>query len=167
MTQRAIRICRGRRARITFHQSYVGINGNGGNMSVGSGGAPEQWIRRYYELCGAKDIDRAMEFWGPKGVLRFANHEPVIGREAIHSVLSEIVHNWVKETHTLLNLWELPGGLVAFEMDVAFDRHNGEHVVVPGAAICQVDGGRFLEQRIYVDMSPVFAPSSAASGLGS
>jgi hypothetical protein len=52
-------------------------------------------------------------------------------------------------------------------MDVAFDRHNGEHVVVPGAAICQVDGGRFLEQRIYVDMSPVFAPPSLASGLGS
>lgn len=136
-------------------------------MTVRSGAASEPWIKRYYELCGAKDIDRAMEFWAPDGVLRFANHEPVIGREAIHSVLSGIVHNWVKETHTLLNLWELPGGLVVFEMDVAFDRHDGEHVVVPGASLCQIDGERFLEQRIYVDMSPVFAPSSATSDVGS
>ena len=48
-------------------------------MTVRSGGAPEQWIRRYYELCGAKDIDRAMEFWESKGVLRFANPEPSSG----------------------------------------------------------------------------------------
>ncbi|MFD2416466.1 nuclear transport factor 2 family protein [Amycolatopsis pigmentata] len=134
-------------------------------MSVGKGTASAPWIRRYYELCGAKDIDRAMEFWAPEGVLRFANFEPVVGREAIHSVLGGIVDNWVKETHTLLNLWELPGGLVVFEMDVAFDRHDGSHVVVPGAAVCQVEGERFLEQRIYVDMSPVFAPSDATAGV--
>ena len=136
-------------------------------MTMGSGAASEPWIRRYYELCGAKDIDHAVELWAPEGVLRFANHEPVIGREAIHTALSDIVHNWVKETHTLLKFWELPDGLVAFEMDVAFDRHDGQHVVVHGASICRVDGERFLEQRIYVDMSPVFAPSSATSSVGS
>lgn len=130
-------------------------------MTIAYGAASEPWIKRYYELCGAKDIDSAMDFWAAEGVLRFANHEPVRGRDAIHSVLSQIVHNWVKETHTLLDLWELPGDLVVFEMNVAFDRHDGEHVVVPGAAICHVDGERFLEQRIFVDMAPVFAPSSA------
>ncbi|MTD55422.1 nuclear transport factor 2 family protein [Amycolatopsis pithecellobii] len=121
---------------------------------------PETWIGRYYELCGAKDIDRAMEFWAPEGVLRFANFDPLVGRELIHSTLSELVNSWVKETHTLLNLWELTGGLVAFEMDVAFDRHDGQHVSVPGAAVCRVDGERFLEQRIYVDMAPVFAATA-------
>jgi ketosteroid isomerase-like protein len=135
-------------------------------MTVESGITSEPWIQRYYELCGAKDIDNAMRFWAPEGVLKFANHAPVVGRDAIHSVLSDIVHNWVKETHTLLALYQLPGDLVAFEMNVAFDRHDGRHVVVPGAAICQVEGERFLEQRIYVDMAPVFASSTKTTDAG-
>ncbi|TQM43858.1 nuclear transport factor 2 family protein [Pseudonocardia cypriaca] len=132
-------------------------------MTVDSATGAETWIRRYYQLCGAKDIDGAMEFWAPDGKLTFANFEPVIGRDAIHETLAQIVHNWIKETHSLHHFWLLADDLVAFEMDVAFDRHDGRHVVVPGAAVCRIDDRRFLEQRIYVDMTPVFAPSDAAA----
>jgi hypothetical protein len=87
------------------------------------------WRERHRSSHGILGIRRSSAIREPR---------TVIGREAIHSVLSEIVHNWVKEPQTLLN-----------------------------PSICQIDGERFLEQRIYVDMSPVFAPPSLASGLGS
>ncbi|QJY48023.1 nuclear transport factor 2 family protein [Pseudonocardia broussonetiae] len=132
-------------------------------MTVSPESGAETWIRRYYQLCGAKDIAGAMEFWAPDGKLTFANFDTVIGRDAIHEALAQIVHSWIKETHTLHHLWVLPGDLVVFEMDVAFDRHDGRHVVVPGAAVCRVGDRCFLEQRIYVDMAPVFAPSEAAT----
>jgi hypothetical protein len=121
-----------------------------------------KWIARYYELCGAKEIDGAMEYWAPEGELRFANEEPLIGREAIRSTFKGFVDMWAKETHTLLNLWELPDGIVIFELAIAFRMHDGTELGVQGAAVNRVDGGRFLQQRTYVDMSPVWAAAQAA-----
>ena len=126
------------------------------------------WIARYYEHCGAKEIDAAMESWAPDGELWFANEEPLIGREAIRSTFKGFVDLWAKETHTLLDLWETPGGVVIFELDLAFRMHDGTELGVRGAAVNRVTGERFLEQRTYVDMSPVWAAvqRSAAAPAG-
>jgi ketosteroid isomerase-like protein len=121
------------------------------------------WISRYYELCGAKDIDAAMEYWAPDGELRFANEAPLTGREAIRETFKGFVDTWAKETHTLLQLWELPNDVVIFELGVEFRLHDGEHVRVQGMAYNRVQGERFLEQRTYVDMSPVWAAAAASA----
>lgn len=128
-------------------------------MTVTAGILAEAWIKRYYELADAGDMDGAMEYVAPDGVLRFANHEPLIGRQAIHSAMSELTGNWARQTHTLLDLWELPGNLVAFETEVRFVRHDGTTADVRGAAICRIDGETFLEQRIFVDLSAAFGTS--------
>lgn len=120
------------------------------------------WIARYYELCGTKDIDGAMEYWAPHGELRFANEEPLLGRESIRTTFKGFVDVWAKETHTLTNLWELPDGVVIFELDVAFRMHDGTELGVRGAAVNRVEGERFLEQRTYVDMGPVWAAAQAS-----
>ena len=130
-------------------------------MTVGSD-ATRTWIQRYFEHCGAKDIDAAMEYWAPDGLLRFANDDPIRGRDNIGATFHRFVGNWVKETHTVLDLWELGDGVVIFELHVAFDCHNGSHVEVHGATVCRVDGERFLEQRTYTDMTPVFAQVAGA-----
>lgn len=126
-----------------------------------------EWISRYYEHCGAKDIDAAMEYWAPEGELRFANAEPLIGREAIRSTFKGFVDAWAKETHTLLDLWELPGDVVIFELDITFRMHDGKELGVRGTAINRVEDRRFLEQRTYVDMGPVWAAAQQfAAGAG-
>lgn len=122
------------------------------------------WLHRYYELCET-DIDGAMEFWAPEGQLRFANIEPLIGREAIRSSFKEWVSLWDTETHTIVDLWELPGGVLIFELGVAFRMHDGQEFSVRGAAITRVEDGKFLEQRIYVDLGPVWA-AAQPSGAG-
>lgn len=135
-------------------------------MTSKPGATSATWIKRYYELCGAKDIDGAMEYWAPEGIVRFANEEPLVGREVIRSTFKELVGMWAKETHTVLDLWELPEGLVIFELGVTFLRLDGAEVSVRGATISRVDGERFVEQRTYVDMAPVFVPTLARSGTG-
>ena len=134
-------------------------------MTAALDAEPATWIARYYELCGAKDIDGAMKYWAPEGELRFANEETLIGREAIRSTFKGFVDMWEKETHRLLDLWELPGGVVIFELDIGFRMHDGTELGVQGAAVNRIEGTRFLEQRTYVDMGPVWtAAQQAASG---
>jgi ketosteroid isomerase-like protein len=137
-------------------------------VTTGSGSTSGAWISRYYQLSDDLDWDGVMEYWAPDGVLRFANYEPATGRAEIRARFDELINSWAEAKHTLLNLWDLPGGVVAFELDVAFVRHDGVAVNLVGAAVCQVEGERFLVQRIYVDLSPVFAvtaPQAAADAL--
>jgi ketosteroid isomerase-like protein len=133
------------------------------HMTTVTHAEPASWIARYYELCGAKDIDGAMEYWAPDGELRFANEEPVIGREAIRLSFKGFVDMWQKETHRLINLWELPGGIVIFELDIAFRMYDGNELDVHGMAVNRVDDQRFLEQRTYVDMGPVWAAAQKSA----
>lgn len=134
-------------------------------MTTGTQTGSAAWIARYYELCGAKDIDGAMEYWTPEGELWFANAEPLFGREAIRTAFKGFVDTWAKETHTLVELWELPGGVVIFELDVAFRMHDGVELGVRGASVSRVAGEQFLYQRTYVDMGPVWA-AAQRSGAG-
>jgi ketosteroid isomerase-like protein len=137
-------------------------------MTEIASGASTGWIARYYELCGAKDIDGAMEYWDPEGELRFANEAPLVGREAIRTTFKGFVDNWSRETHTLRQIWELPDDVVIFELDVAFRLHDGREIAVRGMAYNRVVGERFREQRTYVDMSPVWeAAAQAALGPSS
>lgn len=134
-------------------------------MTNGSATTSEVWIRRYYELADELDWDAVMEYWAPDGILRFANFEPCNGRAEIRATFDDLINSWAEERHTLLNIWDLPDGVVVFELGVAFVRHDGVAVDVVGAAVCRVDGERFLEQRIYVDLSPVFAVAAPADAL--
>lgn len=120
------------------------------------------WLRRYYDACET-DIDAAMEFWMPEGELRFANIEPLLGKEAIRASFKEWVSMWAEERHTVVNLWELPEGVLVFELDVDFRMHDGTELGVRGAAITRVQDKRFVDQRIYVDLSPVWAAAQPAS----
>lgn len=132
-------------------------------MKTATQNATFNWMSRYYELCGAKDIDGAMEYWDSEGELRFANETPLVGREAIRMTFKGFVDMWAKETHTLTQLWELPNGVVIFELDVTFRMHDGREFDVRGMAYNRVSGERFLEQRTYVDMSPIWAAAAEAA----
>jgi len=132
-------------------------------MSDESDSSARAWIARYYELCGAKDIDGAMEYWDPDGELRFANEAPLIGREAIRTTFKGFVDMWSKETHTLGRVWAMPDDVVIFELHVNFRMHDGPEVNVRGMSYNRVANERYLEQQTYVDMSPVWTAAAAAA----
>jgi len=130
-------------------------------MTPASGPDSHPWIRQYFTLCAEKDIDAAMEYWAPEGELQFANHPRVIGRETIRNNFKEFVGNWEKETHRIREVWVLDDEHLLVEMRTSFLLHGGGDVTVEGVTFCRIDGERFLEQRTYVDLGPVFAGASA------
>lgn len=133
--------------------------------SVGLDTESAKWIRRYYDLCET-DIEGAMDFWAPEGVVKFANFEAKVGKEAILATFKEWIAMWETETHTLVNLWEEPGGVVIFELDVAFGMHDGTKIAVRGMAYNRIEGGLLHDQRVYVDLGLVWA-AAAAQGSAS
>jgi SnoaL-like domain len=122
----------------------------------------EGWIRDYYRCLDKKDIDASIGYWWPDAVLRFADAEPAVGQQAVRAALTAMVNSVASTTHRPLDFWELPNGVVVFEARVDFVRLDAREVTVAGIAFCQVDGERFLEQRVLVDIAPVYATGTAS-----
>lgn len=118
--------------------------------------ATREWLERYYAAVDAKDIDAALDFFAPDARLRLAGGDPVRGREAIGRMLGAGLDAVEGTRHELKGVWEEDEGHVLFEVDVVYRRRDGHTVTVPGAGVCTVSEGRFTEQRLYADLSPIF-----------
>ncbi len=124
----------------------------------------ETWLREYYLLCDAKDVDGIMEHWAPDAFLQFGGGEPIVGTGAIRSWFAEFMNSLQSQKHKLGRLWELPDGYLFFEAEVDNILHDGRAVTVQGGTICRVKDGQFVENRTYVDISPAGAPVTGSSG---
>lgn len=118
--------------------------------------ATREWLGRYYAAVDAKDVEEALEFFAPDARLRLGGGEPVHGREAIGRMLGAGLAAVDSTHHELKGIWEEEGGLVLFEVDVLYRLRDGRRLTIPGAAVCTVSQGRFTEQRLYADLSPIF-----------
>ena len=63
-------------------------------------------------------------------------------------------------------MWEV-GDVVFVEMDVFYWRLDGSMVVLPCCDIFRVEGNKFLELRIFMDINPVFDPKIAVANTSS
>lgn len=120
------------------------------------------WLGRYYALVDAGRMEESSKFFAEDARLRFANNDPVVGRGRILGVLAALVDSLDGISHDLKGVWEEEDGVLVYEVDVTYARRDGGAVTCPGAVFCKVEGETFLEQRIYVDITPVFAGTGAA-----
>lgn len=118
--------------------------------------ATREWLGRYYAAVDAKDVERALDFFAPDARLRLGGGEAVHGREAIGRMLEGGLRSVEGTRHELEGVWEEDGGLVLFEVRVVYRLQDGRTLTIPGAGVCAVSEGRFTEQRLYADLSPVF-----------
>lgn len=128
--------------------------------SVGLDTESGKMLRRYYDFCET-DVEKAMDFWAPGGSVKFANFEPMIGKETILATFKEWIAMWETEVHILKNVWEQPGGVVIFEMDLEFGMRDGTKIAVSGMAYNRLEDGLLKDQRVYVDLGPVWAAAAA------
>ena len=64
--------------------------------------------------------------------------------------------------HEILNRWEPEPGVAVLEVRVTYERLDGAKATLEGALFGRVDSGRWLEQRIYVDMTPLLEATPPA-----
>ena len=118
----------------------------------------QTWLRNYYRHIDAMDTDAYMAMFTEDARMIFANGDPLEGRDAIRQALTGLLGSVDGIRHILHDTWQVEDDLVAFECDVVYSRKDGKEVTVRGGCFFTfTDDGPCREQRIYVDVSPVFA----------
>jgi ketosteroid isomerase-like protein len=92
----------------------------------------------------------------PDARFRFANADPVTGRDAIQEAVAGFFASIDGLTHHIKNVWEFGDTAVA-QIDVEYRRKDGKTVIVPNADILVYDGELVRDWQIYIDVTPVYA----------
>jgi ketosteroid isomerase-like protein len=104
----------------------------------------------------AFDPDKFVAHLTPDASFRFANAEPVIGREAIKEAVAGFFSSIDGLTHHIKNVWEV-GDTVITQIDVEYRRKDGKTVLLPNADILIYEGDLVKDWQIYIDVTPVYA----------
>jgi ketosteroid isomerase-like protein len=104
----------------------------------------------------AFDPDKFVAHLTPDAKFRFANADPVAGREAVKEAVAGFFSSIDGLTHHILNVYE-SGETVIAQIDVEYRRKDGKSVTVPNADILVFDGDLVRDWQIYIDVTPVYA----------
>lgn len=116
----------------------------------------------YYELIDSGQVHESTRFLSDDIKFTFANAEPVYGKQAVEDSIGLVLAQCTAIKHTIVSFFEQPGddGMthVSFELRIRYDLTNGTVLELPGAGFATLDAeGRFIEERLYGDLNPVFA----------
>jgi len=113
-------------------------------------------VAKIFADIDAFDPDRFVAHLTPDARFRFANADPVIGREATREAVAGFFGTIDGLTHHIRNVWEV-GDTVIAQIDVEYLRKDGKTVIVPNADILVFDGDLVRDWQIYIDVTPVYA----------
>jgi ketosteroid isomerase-like protein len=117
------------------------------------------WYEEFYGAMEAKDIDTVCGMCTEDTRVQFANHEPVSGRHAVREVMLHFWGSIERMHHGFTHVLE-SGDQATLEADVTYTRLDGSLVVIKSGTVIRRQDGLIADQRIYVDLSPLFAGSA-------
>ena len=89
--------------------------------------------------------------------LTFANAPTVTGREAVLAQMTTLLGKVESLAHPLINVWQEDDGVVVFDVASVWRFPDGVEATINACSIFTVTDGKFTDQRIYVDNSPIDA----------
>ena len=123
-----------------------------------------RWARDLYaESVDRKDARGFAAAFTPDAWLRFGNAERIEGRDAIEAAIAQFFTAFAELRHESKGTF-LDGDTLILEAVVTYTRHDRKLVSVPAVTIFRLagaldDGRPVADQcRIYVDLTPLFAP---------
>ncbi len=118
-------------------------------------------VREVFKAVDAKDAPAFAACLTSDAVFRYANAPLVTGPDAIRDAVAQFFGAVHSLRHDLLALWTLDD-MVFCKGEVRYVRHDGSNAgPFPFFNLFRLDGGKIAEYLIYVDISPLFAPSPA------
>jgi ketosteroid isomerase-like protein len=108
------------------------------------------------------DIDRMdaqafASYFAEDGLLRFANADEVVGRDAIEQVIAGFFTTIGGLSHRVLNEWTVDDA-TTLQIEVTYTRLDGGQVTLPAAVIFRRNTEDLVrEYRIYIDQTPLYA----------
>ena len=123
-----------------------------------------RWAQDLYDRSvDRKDAAGFAAAFTPDARLRFANNDWLVGRETIEAAIAQFFTAMIDLSHES-TYTHLAGDTHLLAALLTYTRHDRQRVTVPAAPIFRLAGadesGRPLadECRIYVDLTPLFAP---------
>jgi ketosteroid isomerase-like protein len=89
-------------------------------------------------------------------VLRYANNDEVVGREAIEEAIAGFFTTIKALRHDLREEWSA-GDATILQFDCTYTRHDGGQVTVPAVSILRRGAEAIDDYRVFVDLAPVYA----------
>jgi predicted SnoaL-like aldol condensation-catalyzing enzyme len=120
-------------------------------------GAKGQQIKHFL-TGGAKNLDDFMGFFTDDAKYKFGNAPVMTGKPAIKEFAANARKRVKFVTHDIKNMWEI-GDVVICEMDINYHRLDDSVVSLPCTDIFRMDGNLIRDMQVYVDVSPLMAPS--------
>ena len=89
-------------------------------------------------------------------VLRFANADEVVGREAIEAAIAGFFTTIKGLNHRIVEQWEVEDTTIV-QNEATYTRMDDHQATVPAVTIYRRNGDLIDDYRIYVDLAPVYA----------
>ncbi len=115
-------------------------------------------VKRLFSRGEAFDSAGFVTFFTDNPVYQFGNFEVCLDKEAIKKSADNFFSQINAVYHEIKMIWEV-GDLVFVEMDVTYWRKDNSEISLPCTDIFRVEGDKFSELRIFMDVNPVFDPT--------
>lgn len=115
------------------------------------------WVRGMFTAGDSLDIDRAMSVLTDDVVMRVCNNPPTHGIQAARRSFEELVQNFTKVEHELLNVYDVREDLTITETYVRYTMRDGRVVTNYSCNHLRHRGGKVFDNRIFMDPT-CFAP---------
>jgi predicted ribosomally synthesized peptide with nif11-like leader len=112
-------------------------------------------VKRLFSRGEAFDSAGFITFFTDNPIYQFGNFEICLDKESIQKSADNFFSQISAVYHEIKVIWE-QGDLVFVEMDVLYWRKNGSLISLPCTDIFRVEGDKFSELRIFMDVNPVF-----------
>lgn len=122
------------------------------NAEVGNtASANIQLVEDFVAAINAKDVDKAMSYWGPGPVYHNMPGSPVKGTEAVRGVIESFLTSAEMVDWEILHIAESGDTVLAERMDRFVI--GGKDVVLPCNGVFKIVDGRISVWRDYFDMA--------------
>ncbi len=118
--------------------------------------ATPEWITRLFHSIDSNDPDTFATFLTPDAIFKFANQEPVVGKEAARQTVAAFLSSIRAIHHDVLDVWEKAGATSCHGI-VTYTRHDSSQLRVPFANVFTLRDNLIQEYLIYVDASQLYA----------
>lgn len=111
----------------------------------------------YFAAMEAKDSERIGAYYADDITLTFANAPTITGRKTVLAQMTTLLGKVDSLAHPLINVWQEDNGVVVLEVTSVWRFPDGTEATINACSIFTLADGKFTDQRIYVDNSPINA----------
>ena len=135
------------------------INGNARQAKTEKiSGTNVDLVKRLFSRGEAFDAEGFVTFFTDDPVYQFGNFDVCLDKKSIQKSAENFFSQIDAVYHEIKMIWEV-GDLVFVEMDVTYWRKDNSEISLPCTDIFRVEGDKFSELRIFMDVNPVFDPT--------